>query len=908
MAAASLAAESSISELLVADAAWHVEAATKPGDASDVVTRDSLHPHPSRVNYSGSVTILGAKALWITFDPLTSLSSRTATLTFYERPGAPTPLRTYTAASGRGSEWRPLMVRGDTVHYTFICNSDSSFLVRGASPKPGMVQFGDISFFPAAFGYRFHVAPMRGLQWLSEQQVITDPSLEWACWLLDFLLKTDADVHDGGSIDTQQHQQHQQASAIAAAVHSPAIVSALLRYLRAPGAPVKHRVVALLIQLLKRPHAFQPGRGPDFDGLKRIESVVMSRCNADLARGAVFPPSHLQQLVEMCLVARAAERAIREHLAPRQAFKSDDISEGSFLFFKKVQLRDPIKRVPVVPAAALSLQEQLLDVYDMADCLLVNARWPDHLICAICEAVHRKVDDKRLIDVVKLNAAWSPAADEELLRWAGAVATSRSQSALTLHPAELDSVTCSPPRDDLTHPLLCAYGTAAVQYRFAALQLFNSRLSKVVELIDLAATDKPYMLASTLRALAHCILPDTKTRVVEAAIDATWAPGFSNMLLSLDNALAFQTLDAGISDPAISNCVFMQSFNQLGARSGRPFRCRLDDKGRLFYVRFLREEGLDWGGLYRDAIVRMVDDCFSDHLDLFTPCPNHNGTYLPNVKYSEASSHVLRLYEFVGRLLGVSMRQRQYLPFALPRLIWKLLCGQGVTLADLAAVDETTASYLQRMAAWPDGSSEAAFAAEFPGSRFLISRANGQVAPLLPGGASIRVTPQNRRQFVDLALKYKLHEFDRQVAALYAGLVSVVPERAVKLCTGGELEVLVCGDARIDVEVLKAHTSLHGYYRTDKNIRMFWSVLRSFTDDERSRFLRFVYGRTRLPNQRNWERPFKITRKPQSGDDQLPVAHSCFFHIELPVYSSEEIMARRIRAAIHFGLDAYLIA
>ena len=43
------------------------------------------------------------------------------------------------------------------------------------------------------------------------------------------------------------------------------------------------------------------------------------------------------------------------------------------------------------------------------------------------------------------------------------------------------------------------------------------------------------------------------------------------------------------------------------------------------------------------------------------------------------------------------------------------------------------------------------------------------------------------------------------------GLVDVIPERALKMCTWEELEVLVCGDPHIDVAVMKANTTYHGY-------------------------------------------------------------------------------------------------
>lgn len=50
---------------------------------------------------------------------------------------------------------------------------------------------------------------------------------------------------------------------------------------------------------------------------------------------------------------------------------------------------------------------------------------------------------------------------------------------------------------------------------------------------------------------------------------------------------------------------------------------QLDGRGRLFGVSFAGEDGLDWGGLYREAVTGMVEDCFSPRLDLLLPCPNN---------------------------------------------------------------------------------------------------------------------------------------------------------------------------------------------------------------------------------------------------------------------------------------------
>ena len=94
----------------------------------------------------------------------------------------------------------------------------------------------------------------------------------------------------------------------------------------------------------------------------------------------------------------------------------------------------------------------------------------------------------------------------------------------------------------------------------------------------------------------------------------------------------------------------------------------------------------------------------------------------------------------------------------------------------------------------------------------------------------------------------------------------------------------------------------------DTFVRYFWRVMESFSDDERSKFLKFVWGRTRLPKEgdEGWTRPFKISPK-TGGDEKLPIAHTCFFQIELPEYSSEEVMRRRLLTAINYSGGEFLI-
>ena len=107
----------------------------------------------------------------------------------------------------------------------------------------------------------------------------------------------------------------------------------------------------------------------------------------------------------------------------------------------------------------------------------------------------------------------------------------------------------------------------------------------------------------------------------------------------------------------------------------------------------------------------------------------------------------------------------------------------------------------------------------------------------------------------------------------------------------------------IDIELLKRHTVYEGYSPGDKTIKLFWKVMESFTDDERSRYVRFAWGRSRLPSATGlWTSKHKLTRR-SGPEKQLPIAHTCFFSVEMPVYTTEEGMRWGLTTAITFGMS-----
>jgi hypothetical protein len=264
---------------------------------------------------------------------------------------------------------------------------------------------------------------------------------------------------------------------------------------------------------------------------------------------------------------------------------------------------------------------------------------------------------------------------------------------------------------------LAAVPLPVLHGRLMLLRLFNRRLARVLDLIDLLAVDtraldkalarvsaslsrnpsgssSPFaafdpsaetagaeFLSLQLRKVSHVVFGELKHRVLVAAITATAAGPVRVAALTLDNMRAALSTEAGVRDALSSECVFMQAFRQLSKLPPQNLqalmRSQLDGNGRLWMCKYADEAAMDAGGVFNDCVSTMVSDLFSSHLDLMLPCPNattlatdavNRDKMLPNPRYatrtgSQSSRSIMALYEFIGRFMGMSLRTRLGLPF-----------------------------------------------------------------------------------------------------------------------------------------------------------------------------------------------------------------------------------------------------
>lgn len=331
------------------------------------------------------------------------------------------------------------------------------------------------------------------------------------------------------------------------------------------------------------------------------------------------------------------------------------------------------------------------------------------------------------------------------------------------------------------------------------------------------------------------------------------------------------------------------------------------------------QQGLDGG-------VSQSNSTFKNVVPLFVKSPNSVGdiglnrdTIVPNPSLPQSKLYKDG-YFFVGQLIGFALRTGFHLELSFPPFVWKRLLNQPVGRPDIVTYDHHAFNIIDEISRLEsqllsseevqnddgvvDSVALKALFRDRIDMRFEVVGSDGKLAELFPGSREISVTWNNRQEYVSSIVQFRLHELDFACDAMRAGLNSVMPRAGLSVLSWQELAQSVCGVAKINIDFLKENTVYDGYSSNDQTIKWFWDVLnKDFSQDDRVKFLRFVWGRSRLPlTSKAFVQKFKISPHSASAssnaDMYLPEAHTCYFELDLPQYSSRAVLLNKLMFAI----------
>lgn len=316
--------------------------------------------------------------------------------------------------------------------------------------------------------------------------------------------------------------------------------------------------------------------------------------------------------------------------------------------------------------------------------------------------------------------------------------------------------------------------------------------------------------------------------------------------------------------------IFEDSFAEISRQSATDLKKRL-------MIKFDGEDGLDYGGLSREFFFLLSHEMFNPFYCLFEYSAHDNYTLQIN-PHSGINPEHLNYFKFIGRVVGLAIFHRRFLDAFFIGALYKMMLGKAVALPDMEGVDADFHRSLQWMIDndISGGILEQTFSTE--DERFGVIT----VEDLIPNGRNIEVTNENKKEYVDLMVKWRIEKrIAEQFEAFKVGFHELIPIDLINVFDERELELLIGGIAEIDVDDWKKHTDYRGYTESDEVIQFFWQTVRSWDGEQKSRLLQFTTGTSRIPvngfkDLQGSDGPRRFTIEKAGEINNLPKAHTWY--------------------------------
>lgn len=323
------------------------------------------------------------------------------------------------------------------------------------------------------------------------------------------------------------------------------------------------------------------------------------------------------------------------------------------------------------------------------------------------------------------------------------------------------------------------------------------------------------------------------------------------------------------------------------------------DLRNKLWIEFFGETGLDYGGVTREWFFLLSHQIFNPYYGLFEYSATDNYTLQINPHSEACNPEHLSYFHFIGRIIGMAIYHGKLLDAFFIRPFYKMMLGKKITLFDMESVDNAYYNSLIYVKDNDPADLELTFSLD--DSIF----GETQNVELVPGGANIAVTEENKEEYIEAVISWRfVNRIEKQMNQILKGVQEVVPSNLLRLFDANELELLMCGLQKIDVKDWKANTIYKGGYGPSSQVvHNFWKCILSFDNEMRARVLQFVSGTSRVPMNgfrelygSNGLQKFTIER--WGSADMLPRAHTCFNRLDLPPYTTFRELKSKLLTAI----------
>ncbi|KAM5255293.1 putative E3 ubiquitin-protein ligase HERC3 isoform 3-T3 [Ctenodactylus gundi] len=312
-------------------------------------------------------------------------------------------------------------------------------------------------------------------------------------------------------------------------------------------------------------------------------------------------------------------------------------------------------------------------------------------------------------------------------------------------------------------------------------------------------------------------------------------------------------------------------------------------------VIFDGEEAVDAGGVTKEFFLLLLKELLNPIYGMFTYYQDSNLLWFSDTCFVEHN-----WFHLIGITCGLAIYNSTVVDLHFPLALYKKLLNVKPSLEDLKELSPTEGRSLQELLDYPGEDVEETFCLTFTVCRESYGVVEQKL--LVPGGDRVTVCKENRREFVDAYVNYvfqiSVHEW---YTAFSSGFLKVCGGKVLELFQPSELRAMMVGNSNYNWEELEATAIYKGdYSASHPTVKLFWETFHEFPLEKKKKFLLFLTGSDRIPIY--GMASLQIAIQPAaSGDEYLPVAHTCYNLLDLPRYRSKDILRTRLSQA----LDSY---
>ncbi|CAD6188549.1 unnamed protein product [Caenorhabditis auriculariae] len=317
-------------------------------------------------------------------------------------------------------------------------------------------------------------------------------------------------------------------------------------------------------------------------------------------------------------------------------------------------------------------------------------------------------------------------------------------------------------------------------------------------------------------------------------------------------------------------------------------------------ISFDDENALDYGGPSREFFYLLSRELFDPKGGLFEYTESEYSLQLA----SRIDAPNKKRLELCGRLLALALIHRCFIDVFFTAPFYKMLLQQQIEIDDFALVDQAFHRSMLWILANPVEDLDMYFVADDHSEGASFEK------ELVEGGAELRVTEENKDEFVRLMCKWKAGKgVEESSTVLLSAFYQVIDKSIVGILSVDQLRVALSGNMELDLVDWRSNTSYKGgYFDGHVVIKWFWETVEQLSNAERLRLLLFVTGSSSVPFEgfaalrgTNGANKFCIER--WGDDDALPRAHTCFNRLQLPSYATRQTLRKKLSLAVADGIS-----